>query len=68
MKKLLTIQEVAGALQLSVQTIYHKTSRKTIPFLRLGSRVRFDSDAIEQWVKKHEVKKPVTPKFPGVDF
>jgi hypothetical protein len=44
--------------------LYKKTSSKSIPFLKLGSRVLFDEDALVRWVRSHTVQ----PIGYGADF
>jgi excisionase family DNA binding protein len=58
-RKLMTINEAAGYLGLSVHTLYAWTSQRKVPFVKLGNRVRFDVDQLNRWVSKHSV--PVVP-------
>jgi excisionase family DNA binding protein len=51
MEKYLTISEVCDILQVKRHYIYGLTSRKQIPFVKLGRFLRFDRDKIEQWLK-----------------
>jgi excisionase family DNA binding protein len=51
MEKYLTIEEVCDILQVKKHYIYGLTSRKQIPFVKLGRFVRFERDKIEKWLK-----------------
>jgi excisionase family DNA binding protein len=46
---LLTVAEVADLLRVEVSTIYVWTSKRKIPFRRVGGRLRFDYDEIIGW-------------------
>ncbi|MDC7228527.1 MAG: helix-turn-helix domain-containing protein [Spirochaetales bacterium] len=50
MKALLTIEEAAKLTRLSVKTIYTYAERETIPHIKLGRRVLFEEDKLEEWV------------------
>jgi len=46
---LLTVTEVAAMLRVEVSTIYVWTSKRKIPFRKVGGRLRFDRDEILDW-------------------
>lgn len=52
MEKLLNSNELAEYLGVAPQTIRIWVSQKRIPFLKLGSAVRFSSDQIEEILRK----------------
>jgi excisionase family DNA binding protein len=56
--KLMTIEQCAEMLQVTVGTIYVWVSHKQIPFRKLGSHrnaaVRFDLDEIVEWTKQNK--------------
>jgi excisionase family DNA binding protein len=54
--KLKTISEIADTLRLKPSTIYHMTARKEIPFYKIGSRVLFDPDKVEEWLQSKAVE------------
>jgi len=54
-KQLMTIQEAALYLGLSVHTLYAWTSQRKIPFVKLGNRVRFDVEQLNRWIDKNRV-------------
>jgi excisionase family DNA binding protein len=49
-KKLMTVNEAAAYLGLSVHTLYSWTSQRKVPFVKLGNRVRFDRKKLDAWV------------------
>jgi excisionase family DNA binding protein len=57
-KQYMSSGEVAAKLHLSESTIYHKTSNNEIPCHRIGRKLIFIQDEIDEWLKS---RKPVTP-------
>lgn len=55
MEALLSIEEVARRLDLSVSTIYKLVSAKKINYVKIGSRVLFDPEKIRAWIEEHSV-------------
>ena len=55
MQKLVGVCELAEILGVSTHLIYKMTSRKGLPYYKVGGRCLFDLDRIEQWLKEHEV-------------
>ena len=51
METLMTVNEVAAKVQLSVQTIYRYVMNRQIPFLKFGSAVRFQQGEIQKWAE-----------------
>jgi excisionase family DNA binding protein len=50
-ESLLTVQEVAELLGLSVGGVYHMISQKRIPVVKLSARcVRFEKTALDAWI------------------
>ena len=49
-KKIWRIKDVAQYLQLSVGTIYNKTSKGEIPYLKKGKVLYFRPEDIVEWV------------------
>lgn len=54
--RLLTAQEVADWLQTPLSSIYDLTHKKRIPFLKIGSRLRFRAEEIDAWLERQEVE------------
>lgn len=53
MTTLLKAPEVAERLKLSLKTVRKWTCEKKIPYIKIGSSVRFREDDIEAWLKAH---------------
>ena len=53
--QLVSIQEVAHFLGVSVHTLYKMVSQRRIPYLKVGSRVKFDPLKLEAWIKQQTV-------------
>jgi excisionase family DNA binding protein len=49
--QLLTIQQAAEFLHLTVHTLYSYTHRNAIPFSRRGKRLYFSRTELEHWIK-----------------
>jgi excisionase family DNA binding protein len=45
------VQDVAEALQISVQTVYRYVANDEIPFIKLNRSVRFKPSEIERWIE-----------------
>jgi excisionase family DNA binding protein len=57
----LNIREVATYTGLSIHTLYAMVSQRRIPFVKLGSSVRFDKAKVDDWIKRNTVM-PMLPK------
>lgn len=55
-KELLTIQEAAAYLQMSVATLYTFNSRKKIPFCRVTGKIYYRRSALDAWLASGERK------------
>ena len=55
-RRLLDIDEVADYTGLSIHTLYTMVSQGRIPYVKLGSRTKFDRSKIDQWIDAHSVK------------
>lgn len=51
-KQLLTVKELAEVLRVHTQTIYEWMVNGKIPYIKLGRAVRFDPEAINQWLSE----------------
>ncbi len=56
MKTYMTIQEVAEHVRLSVPKLYRLTMEHRIPCFKIGTRLVFDPEKIEEWVESHAVE------------
>ncbi|MDD6310950.1 MAG: helix-turn-helix domain-containing protein [Firmicutes bacterium] len=52
--KFLTVEDVADMLQVTRTTIYN-LKKKGLPFIKLGKNIRFDEEAVVEWVKSNTV-------------
>jgi len=50
--KLMTLEEVAEYLRLSVHTIYKMAQKGKIPALKAGKKWRFRKEDIDRWLEK----------------
>jgi excisionase family DNA binding protein len=50
--ELLKIDEASELLRLKRITIYKMVSRKAIPFVKIGSSLRFEKKALEKWIEQ----------------
>lgn len=53
-KRYLTLGELSELLNVPKNTIYAKTSRREIPFVKVGRRLVFDRQEIDEWLKKSQ--------------
>ena len=49
-EKLLTVDDLAGYLQLSSKTIYRMLRRSQLPCYRVAKQYRFRKEEIDQWL------------------
>ena len=54
-RQLLTVEDVAQRLQVSIHGVYKLIARRGIPYMKIGNRVRFDPGALEAWIKERAV-------------
>jgi excisionase family DNA binding protein len=52
METLMTVSDVAGITKLAVATVRKYVLRKTIPFVKIGTAVRFRPSEIEGWINR----------------
>jgi excisionase family DNA binding protein len=48
---ILNVNELSDQLKISKSMIYQMTSKREIPYVKLGSRVVFETSEIEKWIK-----------------
>jgi len=64
MEKLLSIGELSEKLGIPIATLYAWTCKKKIPYIKLGTLVRFKESEITEWISKKSVlpdEKSFTP-------
>ncbi len=54
-ERLMTVNDVAGWLQVKPRTVYQWVHEGYIPVTKIGALVRFDQGSVAAWVKKREV-------------
>ena len=55
LSRLLTVDEAAVRLGISVHTVYKMVSEGRIPHTKIGRLVRFDPVVLDQWIKQQTV-------------
>ena len=50
MSQLLNVKELCEYLRVSKPTVYRMTSQREIPMIKLGNRVLFDKEKIDEWL------------------
>jgi excisionase family DNA binding protein len=53
---LLTARETAKMLSISERTLHTHTKSGDIKAVRFGRAVRYDPDAVKQWIEQHSKK------------
>lgn len=61
-RALLTVEQVAGLLQVRTAWVYAQCRAERIPHVRLGRYVRFRRDAIEHWLANIEAGTDPAPR------
>lgn len=56
MEKLLTIQDVCELLQVSKSLVYKWVHMDFIPYIKIGTCVRFKQSNVERWLRRKECK------------
>jgi excisionase family DNA binding protein len=57
----MTLEEVAAYLKVHSSTVYRLVKRKQLPAIRIGSKFRFRTADIDEWITRKEqafVEKP----------
>tara|TARA_Y100000593_G_C4292296_1_gene328883 strand:+ start:1143 stop:1382 length:240 start_codon:yes stop_codon:yes gene_type:complete len=60
--QLLSLSQAANYLKMSRSWLYHQVEVRAIPHIRLGSAIRFDLEALHQWLEQRNVSARVTRK------
>lgn len=56
-ERLLTLKDTSQYLNLSIQTLYSYTSRKTIPYIKKGKKLLFRKKDLDEWLKEGHSQK-----------
>jgi excisionase family DNA binding protein len=54
-KHLLNIDEASERLSISKPALYRFTSQRRIPFYKIGKRVLFTEEKLQEWIDQHYV-------------
>lgn len=54
--KIFTVKQVAEYLNCSVSTIRNLVKNNTIPFFRIGTKLNFNKEAVDNWIHRQEMK------------
>ena len=57
MDKWLTLEQIAGYLQMSTSSIYKMAQAGKIPSYKVGRQWRFKEEEIDKWVARNKFKK-----------
>lgn len=63
-RELLTAEDVAEMLGMTVGWVYEQSRRGSIPTVTLGRYRRYRREAIEGWLVQIEARKPLVPLAP----
>ena len=55
-KNILTIKEIAEILSMSPSGVYQWVAAKKIPYIKVGSIIRFDRREIDKWLENNSVE------------
>ena len=61
MRRLIAIPEAAEYIGLSRHTLYTMVSQRRVPFVKVGSLVKFDVELLDKWIKQNTVM-PMPPR------
>lgn len=53
--KLLKVEDIAELFQTSTSIIYRWVHKREIPFVKLGGKLRFSPDEIQEYIKQNSV-------------
>ncbi len=53
-ERLLTVEQLAGWLQVKKRTVYQWVHEEYIPVVKLGALVRFREGSVNEWIRKRE--------------
>jgi len=57
-KSAITVPELAGMLSISERQVYKLAATNRIPSFKIGTSVRFDPQAVRQWLQEKELPLP----------
>ena len=54
--QIFTVKEVANYLNCSVSSIRTLVRKKEIPYFRIGSKLNFNKEAVDNWIHNQEIQ------------
>ena len=54
--KVFNVKEVAIYLNCSTSSIRKLVRERSIPFFRIGSKLNFNKEAVDQWIRNQEIQ------------
>ncbi len=64
-KKWLSVDEAGEYLGVKRDTIYRWVDKRGLPSYRLGRLLKFNTDELDEWVKRGRVEEKKTPEQTG---
>jgi len=55
-KRYINAKELSEYLSLPIGSLYQMTSRKQIPYVKIGRLLKFDIKDLDKWLEKKKVK------------
>ena len=55
MSNIMNTDQICQAFGISKSTLNNWRKEKGLPYIKVGRTVRYDFDAVVEWLKKHEV-------------
>ncbi len=62
--KIFTVKELADYLQCSVSSIRTLVRKKQIPYFRIGSKLNFNKEAVDNWIHNQEIYNMQDKEYP----
>lgn len=56
MAQFMTISELAKIVPLSASQLYRLAQLKQVPHLKIGARIFFEPEAIQQWIEDNTIE------------
>ncbi len=67
-KSAITVPELAGMLSISERQVYKLAATNRIPSFKIGTSVRFDPQAVREWLQEKELLVPLPKRRPATSF
>lgn len=55
-KRLYTIKEASRYLGVTVGSLYQMVHRRTVPHVKIGKRLRFDADKLNEYISSNSIE------------